>query len=81
MAPSAISTLERVASNDPLPDLRERAKTSATRIATAEAAKTAKADQAASVEEIKRRLEALEKEAERVRRAEAAHGHDELGKQ
>jgi aminopeptidase N len=79
--PSAVATLQRVASNDPLADLRQRAKISVDRINVANAAKAAKASDAATVEELTRRLEALEKEAEKMRRAEAARGHDEIGKQ
>ena len=74
--PSAISTLNRVASNDPLADLRDRAKTSADRVAVVNAARTQKTDQAASVEELRRRIESLEKEAEKARREEAAMKHE-----
>jgi aminopeptidase N len=73
--PSAIATLTRVASNDPLADLRERAKTSADRIAVANAVQSQKSDEAASVQELKRRLEALEKQAEEARRLEASAAH------
>jgi aminopeptidase N len=73
--PSAIPTLQRVASNDPLADLRNRAGKAVDRIRTKSALAAAKDDQGARIEELRRRVEALEKEAEKARR-EAATSHD-----
>ncbi|HEX6792193.1 MAG TPA: M1 family aminopeptidase [Candidatus Krumholzibacteria bacterium] len=75
--PSAIPTLQRVASTDPLAELRDRAKTSIDRITVANAATRAAGDESATIEALKRRVEELEKEAEKVRRLEAASAHDE----
>lgn len=70
---SAIPTLRRVASNDPLADLRGRAAKGADTIASTNAATTSKSDQAGTIEELKRRLETLEKDAEKARREATAH--------
>jgi aminopeptidase N len=79
--PSAIPALQRVASNDPLAELRERAGAAVDRIAAANAATRAATDRSANLEELRRRVETLEKEAERVRREEAARGHDGMDRQ
>ena len=73
--PSALTALQRVASTDPVEEVRTRAESAIDRINAATRMEKAKTDNAASLEELKRRVDTLERDAERARR-EAASGHD-----
>jgi aminopeptidase N len=70
--PSALPTLQRVASSDPLAEVRDRAHKAADRVTAQVAAAKATTDQSASIEELKRRIATLEQEAEKARRDAAA---------
>jgi len=66
--PSAIPTLQRMASNDPLADLRERARTGADQVTAMTAELKTNTNQAVTIEELKRRVNTLEQDAEKARR-------------
>ncbi|HEX5132451.1 MAG TPA: M1 family aminopeptidase [Candidatus Krumholzibacteria bacterium] len=68
-APEAVSALERVASSDPLAEVRARARVAAARITAAEAARTATVADDATVDELQKRVSALENELRQVRKA------------
>lgn len=70
--PTALATLERVASTDPVAEVRDRARKASDRVNATIALKKAAADESASIEELKRRVQALEKEADKARQDAAA---------
>jgi aminopeptidase N len=70
--PSALPTLQRVASNDPVAEVRDRAQKAADRITAATAVAKGAGNDAATMEDLKRRVDALEKEADQARRDAAA---------
>lgn len=70
--PSAVTALSRVASNDPVAEVRDRAQKAADRVTAAVAARKGTTDESATIEELKRRVQTLEQEAEKARREAAA---------
>jgi aminopeptidase N len=74
--PSATVVLRRVAANDALAAVRDRARRAADRIDAAEAARSQKTDAAAQIEDLERRVEALQKEIDETRRAVANPHHE-----
>ncbi|HEU4929134.1 MAG TPA: M1 family aminopeptidase [Candidatus Krumholzibacteria bacterium] len=65
--PSSVDPLRRVAENDRVAEVRERAKKAADRIA-AESGKTTARNTAAEIEDLKRRIESLERELEAAKK-------------
>jgi len=70
--PSALASLQRVASADPVAEVRDRARKASDRVTAQIAAGKATTDEAATIEELKRRVQAVEQEADQVRRDAAA---------
>jgi aminopeptidase N len=66
-APSSVEPLRRVASTDPVAEVREKARKAADRIA-ADAAKASARTNAAEIEDLKRRLKTLEREMEAAKK-------------
>jgi len=69
--PSALAALQRVGSADPVAEVRDRAHKASDRVTAQIAAGKATTDQSASVEELKRRVQMLEQEAEKARQDSA----------
>ena len=69
--PSSIEPLRRVAENDRVAEVRERAQKAADRIA-ADAGKATARNNAADIEDLKRRIDSLEKELEAAKKKSAA---------
>ncbi|HXV12662.1 MAG TPA: M1 family aminopeptidase [Candidatus Krumholzibacteria bacterium] len=76
--PSSVEPLRRVAANDRLAAVRERAAKAADRIG-AESAKTTARNNAADIEELKRRLESVERELEAAKKKLAAPASEAAG--
>jgi aminopeptidase N len=70
--PSALPSLQRVASSDPVAEVRDRAHKASDRVTAQIAAAKATTDQSATIEELKRRMQVLEQEAEKAQREAAA---------
>jgi aminopeptidase N len=66
-APSSVEPLRRVASTDPVAEVREKARKAADRI-SADVAKPSAGSNAADIEDLKRRLESLERELEAAKK-------------
>ena len=71
MEPSSVDPLRRVAANDRVAEVRERAQKAADRIA-AEAGKATARNNAADIEDLKRRIDTLERELEATKKKAAA---------
>lgn len=71
LEPSSVDPLRRVAANDRVAEVRERAQKAADRIA-AEAGKATARNNAADIEDLKRRIESLERELEAAKKKAVA---------
>ena len=69
---SALPNLTRVASTDPVAEVRDKAQKAADRVTAHVAAAKGTTDESATIEELKRRVQTLEQEAEKARREAAA---------
>jgi len=69
---SALPNLTRVASTDPVAEVRDKAQKAADRVTAHVAAAKGTIDESATIEELKRRVQTLEQEAEKARREAAA---------
>jgi aminopeptidase N len=70
--PSALPSLQRVASNDPVAEVRDRARKASDRVTAQLAAAKGSTDQAATIEELTRRVRTLEQQADQARQDAAA---------
>ena len=75
--PSALPSLQRVASSDPVAEVRDRAHKASDRVTAQIAAGKATTDQSATIEELKRRIQTLEQEADQARQDAAAKSKKE----
>jgi hypothetical protein len=75
--PSALPNLQRMASNDPVAEVRDRAHKASDRVTAQIAAGKATTDQSATIEELKRRVQTLETEADQARQDAAAKSKKE----
>lgn len=80
-APSAIPDLRRVASSDPVAEVRGRAGKAADRIEAARALAAGQTNATGDVEDLKRRVSELEKEMRQARKGSAVKSADEAGSQ